>query len=167
MAKSNLTAKRLRELLHYDPETGIFRWSKNRRNVVAGTVAGSPTSDGYRQICVDMNRYRAHRLAWLYVYDEWPGGCIDHINQIKTDNRISNIRVASVSQNSFNTTIRSLNTSGFKGVSFHKIRNKWQARSTINGKAKSLGLFDTAIQASEAYENYAKKHHGEFFCSNK
>lgn len=111
-------------------------------------------------------RYQASHLAWLYVKGEMPSKAIDHINGIRSDNRIINLREATLSQNAMNRIKAANNTSGYKGVSFHKQSGKWQASIKINGKQKYLGLFLSQKQAHNAYVNAAKVIFGEFskFC---
>ena len=105
---------------------------------------------------------KAHRLAWFFVYGEWPQKQIDHINGNKSDNRISNLRLATASQNLSNKGITKSNTSGYKGVSFNRTKKKWMASIKVNKKSINLGYFLTPEEASEAYKAAAIKHHGEF-----
>lgn len=149
-----ITAERLRELLHYDPETGIFIWRVNRaRRQTAGKVAGSFASQGYWIIGVEGINYKAHRLAWLYVYGEWPKDQIDHLNGIKDDNRISNLRDVDNVINSHN-----------KRIAMATARNELLGVSRRNGKWYSqikafLGYFDTPEEAHEAYLVAKRKIH--------
>ena len=154
-----LTQQRLKELLVYDPETGVFTWRKDRAdNARRGAIAGSPKSDGYMRLCIDGRRYRAHRIAWLYVTGKWPTKEIDHINGDGLDNRWANLREATRSQNMCNTALRADNKSGFKGVSWVTARRKWHAQ--IAGK--SLGHFDNLEAAARAYRKAATERFGEF-----
>lgn len=137
-----LTAKRLREIFEYDSETGVFKHTGTRRGTRAGEVAGSRNKHGYTVIGIDYVTHTAHRLAWLYVYGEWPAGIIDHINRDRADNRISNLRVADASENAHNTGNRVDSRSGAKGVSWHKGAGKWRAYYTNRGRTYHLGLFD-------------------------
>ena len=89
-----LTQDGLRQLLNYDPDMGAFTWRQGRGPVRAGGVAGCLTRKGYRRIQIDGQNYMAHRLAWLYMYGSWPPEQIDHINEIKSDNRLDNLRLA-------------------------------------------------------------------------
>ena len=156
---SKLTAERLREVLSYIPESGIFYWLKTEKRVKAGDVAGSYTQ-GYLNIQVDGVLYRAHRLAWLYVNGDWPEKGIDHINGVSTDNRIANLRDANQSQNTANSR-RSINCkSGFKGVTAY--RSRWVASIGKAGRKKHIGVFDTPEEAHAAYLSAATKIHGEF-----
>lgn len=115
-----LTAERLRELLSYDPETGIFRRVATRRQVKSGDIAGSDDGKGYWRIRVNGEKHRAHRLAWLYVNGAWPIDQLDHINGDKLDNRICNLREATNSENQQNRSLPKSNTSGRLGVHFDK-----------------------------------------------
>jgi len=149
--RPELTAEKLRELLHYDPETGIFTWKvRTSRSVKVGDVAGCPNGDGYLQVWIQSRLYKAHRLAWLYTYGEWPTDQIDHINRIRTDNRISNLREATNKQNHQNKSKPSNNTSGHPGVSWYKRDSKWKAKITHNQKHIHLGYFATIEEALSA-----------------
>ena len=156
----DLTQSRLKELLSYDPETGVFVWLVGAK--FKGKIAGTDCY-GYWQIRINRKNYRAHRLAWLYVYGEFPNADLDHINCVKSDNRIGNLRECSRAQNGFNVGLRIDNKSGFKRVHFYKASGKWQVGITINGKKKHIGYFATAELASAAYEAKARELHGEFY----
>ena len=149
--RPELTAEYLRSILHYDPATGIFtRKVRTSRNVKVGDIVGSQNGDGYLQISVRSRRHKAHRLAWLYVYGAWPTDQIDHINRIRTDNRISNLREVTNKQNMQNASKRSDNTSGHPGVSWYKQKSKWQAKIKHNQKLIHLGSFTTIEEALSA-----------------
>jgi hypothetical protein len=159
-----LTQSTLKQTLSYDPETGIFIWIKKIANCTKiGSVAGSKQDIGYLQINIHKKSYKAHRLAWLYMHGEFPLCEIDHINNIKTDNRLLNLRLATKSQNRQNRGIQSNNTSGYKGVSFDKETGKWIASANHNGKQIKLGRFITPDEASAVYERFASTHRGEFY----
>ena len=148
-----LSQQRLKELLEYNQETGLFT-NRVQRNSHAkkGGVAGTKTKYGYISIQIDKKLYLAHRLAWLYVYGEFPEKSLDHINEIKDDNRLVNLRLATRQENGHNISIlRITNKSGFIGVSWNKKPKKWLASIAINGKNKHLGLFNTPEEASEVY----------------
>jgi hypothetical protein len=158
-----LDAERLREILSYNPETGVFTWKIARGvNGGIGEVAGSINAKGYLIIAISGRGYRAHRLAWLYVFDAWPENDIDHINRNKTDNRIANLRAATRAQNIWNTRVRCNSSSGIKGVWFDKKYGLWAAQITMHRKKKWLGRFVTIEEASKAYSNAASMMHGEF-----
>ena len=158
----SLTAERLREVVSYAPETGIFRWkaSRTRGQRVAGHL--EKRKDGARTIWIDGVSYLAHRLAWLYVHGCWPEDQIDHINCNRSDNRIENLRESTQAQNTRNARIAKNNTSGYKGVSRHPNTTKWRARITYLRVEYHLGLFDTAEEAYAAYCAAAKRLHKEF-----
>ena len=163
-----VTIDRLRELLSYDPETGIFQWRVTRGSrAPAGKIAGTVRKkDGYRQINVDGHIYLAHRLAWFYVYESWPDGDIDHENTNKIDNRISNLREATESQNGANRTkskkLGRVYTSKYKGVHWNKVVRKWHTSVMVQRKKIDLGYFETEESAYQAYCAASKCHFGEF-----
>jgi hypothetical protein len=157
-----LDAARLRETLAYDPVTGIFtRRVSNLARWKVGSEAGSLHSLGYRIIAVDGVMYRAHRLAWLYVHGQWPDGLLDHANGDRADNRIANLRPATVSQNKANSKLRSDNKSGFKGVYASELGG-WRAEIRCDGKLHYLGRFGTPELAHAAYVAAARRFFGEF-----
>ena len=151
--KSELTQERLKKLLDYDPETGEFTWIKppKNRSYLLGTVAGSKFSVGYIYIKIDTHSYRAHRLAWLYMYGAWPNSILDHINGNKTDNRISNLRVVTITSNNLNIAkANKQNKLKVRGVT--KFRNKFRVKVRNN----HIGCFDTIEEAAAAYEKARK-----------
>lgn len=156
--------KRVKEMFTYDAELGVLIWKKSTGGPIkAGMKAGTLHPKGYTTILLDGKRYLTHRLVWFYVYSEFPNVHIDHINKIKADNRIENLRLATKPENGKNVRIRKDNSTGFKGVSFYKASGKYKAEATLNSKCHYLGLFNTAIEASDAYNNFCKLHHGEFY----
>jgi hypothetical protein len=154
--RPELTAEYLRSILNYDPETGIFTWKISTANrVKVGDAAGCPDGHGYLRIQLQSRLYKAHRLAWLYVYGEWPKLDIDHINRNRSDNRRANLRDVSHKQNHQNRSKPSNNTSGHPGICWHKQSSKWRARIRHNKKHIHLGLFtdiEEAIAARKAAE---------------
>lgn len=160
-----LTQAELKRQLHYNPDTGIFtRLVSTARCVKVGDIAGFNSGGGYLQICVNYTTYPAHRLAWLYHYGNMPVSLIDHVNGIKHDNRIENLREANKQQNKFNSGKNSNNTSGFKGVhldSESKVE-KWIAQSSLDGKTYYLGRHKSKEDAYKAYQEFVAEHHGEF-----
>jgi hypothetical protein len=158
-----ITLTRLREVLHYDPATGVFTWLKTlskRRS--AGLSAGSLRSDGYIVIKIDDVRTRAHRFAWLYMTGAFPKEQIDHINGVRNDNRWCNLRAATRAQNLANARLAVTNTSGMKGASWHRAAQKWHAQIRVDGRRIHIGLFDTAQDAHAAYMAKARELHGSF-----
>jgi hypothetical protein len=159
-----LTAERLREVAVYDHETGVFSWKIPRRRVRVGAAAGTVSKRGYIDICVDCQVYKAHRLAWLYTYGEWPVALIDHINGDKTDNRLANLRPATKAENGANRTKHeSRNTSGYRGVHWDKRGQRWVAHIKQNGVGIHIGSFRTPAEASAAHDLRARKVFGEFY----
>ena len=162
-----LSAERLRTLMHYDADTGLFTWKVTR-----GGSRKKPTqcingSNGYVVIRVDHRLYRAHRLAWLYVHGRWPVGEVDHINGIRHDNRIANLREATRTQNNGNSKMFVTNTSGFRGVvkdmgGGRIWTGRWRAQISKGDKCVSLGTFATKEEAHAAYLAAAQEHFGEF-----
>ena len=153
MATDLITQERLKSLLTYDPDTGEFRWRVRRGGSAnSGVIAGARNSEGYVQIQIDANKHKAHRLAWLYVHGEHPTE-IDHINRVKHDNRIVNLRSVTHAQNGQNQKRPKNNTSGHIGVDFHKRSNRWRARIKIDGKLTDIGYFDTKEAAALARAN--------------
>lgn len=144
----------LRQHLSYDPRTGVFTW------VESGKTAGSIYKFGYRYICIFGSRYRAARLAWKFFYGFDPLGFVDHINGIRSDDRIENLRICNNSQNCRNKKISSSNSSGYKGVT--KQNGRWRAQIEVDGKHVSLGMFDDPIEAHKAYVMAAEMYFGEF-----
>jgi hypothetical protein len=158
-----LTAERLRKLLDYDPKTGKFSWkARTSARVSIGRLAGNVSVNGYIEIGIDGTSYTAHRLAWLYVTGEWPPKEIDHINGQPTDNRFTNLRAATVSENQMNKKMPINNTSGVKGVTWHERGKKWMASIGVNKRSIYLGLFTHLEDAAAAYERAAEKYFGEF-----
>lgn len=145
-----ITSQRLRRLLKYTPETGIFTWRVNRCRVVSGDEAGRITAYGYLSIKIDQVDYAAHRLAWLYMTGEWPVHQIDHQDRVRLNNRWTNLRPATNKQNHENLSLTVRNTSGFPGVRWDAQREKWYAFITSNGKMRNLGRHLTQIDAVAA-----------------
>ncbi|MFA7308423.1 MAG: HNH endonuclease signature motif containing protein [Hyphomicrobium sp.] len=166
-----IDAEYIRSILHYDPETGEFRWKyRDDRNRVwnirfAGKLAGADSGHGYLRIGIFGNDYYSHRLAWLWMTGNWPFGEIDHRDANKSNNRWNNLRDVSSLQNKANVRRRSTNTSGVKGVHWEISRGKWRARIRNNGKNIHLGYFDAdkKHEAAAEYERAAIELHGEFF----
>lgn len=156
----------LKELLNYNPDTGNFNWLCSRSGVHASkSFAGGKTAGGYLKICINGDSFCIHRLAWFYVYGYWPDQ-IDHINGIRDDNRIVNLRDVSSGDNGKNSSIPSHNTSGVLGVCWHKHTGRWRAQIQVEGKVIHLGCFDyfndAVISRQEANIKYGfHKNHGK------
>jgi hypothetical protein len=154
---------RVKELLDYDPSTGIFVRRVSRGGISAGSVAGYIRGDGYRYISIDGKSYYGSRLAWFISHCYWPKlREIDHRNLNRSDDRLSNLRRATSAQNNQNRRLMKHNACGFKGVYWDRGRSKWVAQIMIGGKDKWLGYFTTPELAHAAYKRAARKYHGEF-----
>lgn len=149
----------LRINFEYDPESGIMRSLTSRRNHCIGDKVGSPDKQGYLITHLNKVPMKVHRMAWAMQHGSWPDGHIDHINGVKDDNRILNLRVVTNAENKQNVTLSKRNKSGFLGVTLHKDTGLWRADIGINGKQVSLGRFKTPEEASEAYLNAKKRLH--------
>lgn len=154
-----LTQERLRELLHYEPETGVFTNIKARPKIRVGSISGCKNAQGYLIIMCDGKLYLAHRLAWLYVHGSFPEHHIDHINRDRADNRISNIREATPAENRQNASLQRNSTSGFSGVSWTKRERRWRARIVVNSREIGLGYFVDKQSAADAYAEAKKQFH--------
>ncbi len=159
--RKNLTQDLLKEYLKYDSETGFFFWIKKpSRSIKVGSKAGGLDRDGYVVIGMGGKNFFAHRLAWLYVYGDHVSGDIDHVNMVTTDNRISNLRVATRTQNQQNQReAHSHNKSGLLGAFGVHGASTYMARIVVNGKKIRLGNYPTAKEAHEAYMKAKKKFH--------
>jgi hypothetical protein len=158
-----ITQLELKEVLHYNQDTGIFTWINPVRKTMLNVIAGTMSHERYVVIKINKKTYRAHRLAWLYVYGNFPSSILDHINGIKSDNKINNLRKATSQQNNFNRKNESINTSGHKGVHWETAREIWKAVITINNRHIYLGRYKHKQEAINAYLTSAKKYHGEFY----
>lgn len=152
MRTKDITPERVRELLFYDPETGIFRWRVSRSHLKAGVVAGSPDKRGYIRIGIDRAPIFAHRAAWAYMHGHWPS-LIDHIDGNIQNNVFSNLRIATYQQNSRNHC----------GKGYYRVPSgKFQAYIYVDYKQIPLGIHPTEEQARAAYLAASKIHFGEF-----
>ncbi|HGL4259607.1 HNH endonuclease [Burkholderia vietnamiensis] len=157
-----LTQDRLHQVLSYDPVAGSFVWLESTSNrAPAGAIAGTMQPNGYLRITIDGVRMYAHRLAWFYVYGKWPSGDIDHIDGVRTNNAINNLRDVPRGVNMQNQRrARSNNrTSGLLGVTWHARRHRWSAQIQVDGKRKGIGYFDDAETAHQAYLAAKRKLH--------
>lgn len=155
---SNLDSTRLREVLYYCPQAGVFTWRLSRQKVKAGSVAGTTNSRGYCRITVLGQAYAAHRLAWLYVHGAWPTDQIDHINGVRNDNRIENLRDVSAAANSQNQR-QPQGDNPFLGVSLVRNKNRWIARLRLDGEQRYIGCYATPEEARAAYIAAKRIHH--------
>jgi hypothetical protein len=145
-----LTQRRLKEVVHYNPDTGIF--TRIDRGINSKPL-GSKHSDenGYLKFSIDGTLYFAHRLAWLYFYGDWPNGLVDHSNRKKSDNRIVNLRDSNKSKNGHNANVSKRSKTGFTGVTFVKNTKRYRSCFVKDRKRIHLGYFDTPEKAHEAY----------------
>lgn len=149
----NFDLDAIRKVLAYDKNTGQFTFSVSGPNRRAGRVAGHVNKvNGYVEVGVQGRKVYGHRLAWLMAYGHFPQAALDHINGVRSDNRIANLRLAHGSINSENVRSASSNgSSGFLGVTFCRQTKRWIAQITVSHKHKTLGRFDTPELAHEAY----------------
>ena len=147
---STLTHQELIESLFYNQETGIFTWKISTDKTEIGEQAGYLRKDGYRYIQVNCKQYLAHRLAWFYIYKEWPPEDIDHINRNRADNRLENLRPSNRRLNAKNRSTYKNNTTGESGVYYMAGKYRWRAIITVDGKTVSLGCFPCKYSATKA-----------------
>ena len=161
-----VTHDELKQLLHYDPETGHFTWLQDRGGYrCRGMKAGHRNTKGYIQISLGYEdgkkvRHRAHRLAWLYMTGASPDHEVDHLNGVRDDNRWSNLRAASSGENNRNRCGLVGTSSGIKGV--HQSKGRWICQCQTNGKRVTMGPFDDLELAEFVIQEYRTSHHGEF-----
>lgn len=172
-----ITPQELRELIEYDPATGAMLWRQRDEHHMPdlraraswnARYAGKPVSSyrnewGYNVFSVGSRKFQAHRVAWAIHYGEWPEDQIDHINRDPADNRIDNLRSVSLAENLRNKGSYRNNTSGYKGVTWHKSSGKWMAQLKVSGRNIHLGLFDDPAEAHAAYTRRVEQ---EFGASN-
>lgn len=162
------TRARLRAAIHYNPKTGIFTWRRRSdvpigvSNRDAGRKAGALHHQGYITIGIFGAHVSGHRLAYFYMTGKWPNSQIDHINCVRNDNRWKNIRAATQKQNSGNPKKHGDNTSGYKGVTFHKRIGKWMAQIGHLDKTIFLGYFMNKKTAHAAYVSAANTIYGKY-----
>lgn len=157
-----LTPEYVRERFNYYPATGVLTWRTNVDRTVVGKPVGSLGNHGYLVVNVLDRPVLLHRLIWLHVHGREPVEQIDHVNRVRTDNRICNLREASFSQQLMNQGMRSDNTSGFKGVFWDKSRMKYQARISVNCRDIYLGRFECLEDAVACRREAEKRYFGEF-----
>lgn len=156
-----LTQEYLKSILHYNPDTGAFTWLERRSaQRPAGSIAGRPDAKGYWVITIDRKNLKAHRLAFLYMLGSVPVQ-VDHVNNVKGDNRWVNLRPANNSENKMNTPCYGNNNLGVKGVRL--VRNgKFVARIRLDGVLRHIGTYETVEAATEAVIASRSHLHGDF-----
>lgn len=162
MSKTILTHSEVSELLEYAPETGALTWKPRVKGRGWNRAQGGAThvsDQGYITLNIKGRVYRGHRLAWLLYYGEWPDGNIDHINRVRSDNRISNLRVVEQAENMQNTNVYRTNKSGHKGVFWHKEINKWWAYINVGRRRVCLGRFANKAEAIAARAEAERTYH--------
>ena len=162
MVREELTQARLREVLDYNPDRGLFKWKAKLKHHKSGWFRGCLGGTGDLYIGVDMTNYKAHRLAYLYMEGSFPPEVIDHVDGDRANNKWCNLRACSQSQNACNSRIMSNNTSGYKGVSWRKERNTWQVRVSVKGEYKTFGCYKDFELACLIADQAREKYHGEF-----
>lgn len=156
-----ITQEKLKELMHYDPNNGICTWIKSARYGWVGKKVGT-ANQGYLKTRIDGKGYLVHRLAWLYMTGEWPSEMIDHVDMDGMNNRFSNLRLATRSENMSNRTRYRNNSTGFKNVYWHSRSEYFFAVIQHNHMRYDLGIFPSAELASEAVRAKRVELHGEF-----
>lgn len=154
---SLLTYERAREMLHYNPQTGVLKWKVSPRgNVKVGQHAGSVDGNGRLMVMIDQTSYHSGRLIWLWMMGKWPCGLIDHKDRNPLNNRWGNLREVTQRVNSQNRSMNSNNKSGVRGVYWNKRQGKWHAQIALDRKKIHLGWhdsFDTAVVARKQAES--------------
>ena len=161
IADTRISFKRVRELLHYDHTTGIFTNKVDRYRVKAGQQTGIPSPQGYIQICVGGSTYTAQELAYFWMKGEW-APMVDHKNLVRTDNRWTNLRPATRSQNMANASATVKSSSGIRGVYKDKKSGKWIAAVNHGSFRKTLGRFDDLAVAAKVRLKAMMDIHGEY-----
>ena len=155
-AANHITQERLKSLLHYEPDTGVFTRLRSRRGDAVGKVTGCvDKTTGYVKIHIEGFLYLAHRLAWIYMHGDPEGMMVDHINMNRSDNRIQNLRLANNSQNMHNRLATKVSKTGFKGVFLMPATGRYTTKIKVGKKQVSLGTFATPEMAYEAYSKAA------------
>jgi hypothetical protein len=156
--KSGLTRDYVLEHLSCDAKNGLLFWRNTGGRKRTGASAGSLCHNGYVYVRLDGMMHKRSRLLWFVHHGEWPNNELDHINRVRTDDRLVNLRNVTSAQNGWNKNSR-IGQSGTVGVCFHKETGKWRPRIQANGKIVSLGLYQTVVEAAEAYQAAKLKFH--------
>lgn len=145
----------------FDYKNGELLWKVERGGSKIGDIAGSINKTGYRYICVNRKKFKAHRLIFLYHHGYLPE-MIDHLDQNRLNNRVDNLRECTRAQNAFNSKIRKDNTSGIKGICWSKSNKKWMAQITVDRKYKYLGHFEDIDEAEKVIASARLRYHKSF-----
>lgn len=156
-----ITQQYLKDILFYDPETGLFKWIQAKFGRTLNKWITTQDKQGYVVIKIDGVQYLAHRLAWLYMTGEWPSELIDHKDTIKNNNKWLNLREANYQQNMQNRNVSYISTTNLKGV-FENSSGNFIARIQHNGEKINLGTYKTKEEAHEVYKLKASQIQGEF-----
>lgn len=158
-----ITQTELKQLLSYDPLTGLFTYLKSVPRRKKGSLAGTRTPGGdYLNIAIKRKAYKAHRLAWLYMFGEFPEDVLDHIDRDRQNNRIANLRCCSASENQWNRSISSDSPFGFNGVSKACSKNGFVAKIRVADKLIHIGTYATIEDAADARQLAERQYYGEF-----
>ena len=163
-----ITYEVAKALFDYNPSTGSLTWKfSSGKNVKKGKEVGTndttPKSNTkYRKTSIFGDRYKVHRIIWLMQTGDWPKGEVDHIDGDGLNNKWSNLRDVTHSQNLMNAAVRSDSTSGYKGVSYDRSRDRWYAYINLDGKRKMLGRYKTKQEAVDARLKAEQQFFGEF-----
>jgi HNH endonuclease/AP2 domain len=158
-----ITHTRLLEVLHYDEHSGVFTWRvRTSQRARIGEEAGTITNHGYRVLTIDSKRYLAHLVAWFYCHETWPTTLVDHRDNNKSNNALSNLRLANKHLNAANSRGHKDSKTGVKGVTFDARYGKYRATIGVNGRQHWLGYHETIKQAADAYSDAAQRHYGNF-----
>jgi hypothetical protein len=158
------SAERVRELLTFDSETGVFRVRVRRpgSHAKVGDIVGCPTVKGYLRIQIDGELWYSHLLAWLYVFNEWVDE-LDHRDGDSGHNAIGNLRPCDRSQNNANWKLGKRNKHGLKGVTYvARLPKPWRAQHQVKGKNRHIGCFETKEAANAAYMDAVRGYFGDF-----
>jgi hypothetical protein len=160
-----ISYKEAAEILSYDQNSGVLRWKvKTCKKVIINSIAGTARDGEYVVVRVNKRLYYAHRLAWLLSFGSWPNSQIDHKDHNRSNNRLSNLRLASASENQANRPRPTNNTTGVKGVIWDARKNKFVAQLREGSKHIHVGYFDKIAEAKKAVEQARTKLHREFAC---